>query len=208
MLKKTINYTNADGHPAQEDVYFNLTKAELVKMALREGEGFQDYLNRIVQSGDGKAIIETFERILELAYGERIAGKFSKTPGAFEAFKTTEAYSGLFMEIVTDAKKSAEFIAGLMPKELGESLQKTQNDLGISQNLQEHLDLPGSPNYERAEAGLTKDPRKMSRTELLAAYRAKNTIKDKPVSPYKNMPLEQALDLEPTEFEIWVNVNQ
>lgn len=120
MLKKTMTYTNLDGQEVTEDFYFNMTKAELIKLQLREGEGFQDYITQVVNAGNGTAIVETFEKLVGLSYGEKIDGRFVKKPGAFEAFMSTEAYSDFFYELVTSAKAGAEFINAVMPKDLVE----------------------------------------------------------------------------------------
>lgn len=219
MLKKTITFTDVDGKPATETHYFNLSTADLVKMQMREGEGFQDYINSIIESGDGQAIIDALEKILRLAYGVRTAdGKFTKPAGAFDEFMASEAYSELFMELATNAKKSAEFIRGVVPNDLAEKVKKVQDEVGISQNLQEHLDLPAdvdhvqlkSVSFDNQEYEKSRNenprPRDMSRAELLKAYKEKNDAKVKP-HPYKDMPVEKAMNLSPAEFQTWIEVN-
>jgi hypothetical protein len=121
MLKKTISYKDFDGNMRVEDFYFNLTKAELVEMELgHEGGTFSDHLIRMVNSTDGKVIIETFKGILEKAYGVRSEDgkRFIKSPELWQAFLETAAYSELFIELVTDADKSAEFIKAIVPTDL------------------------------------------------------------------------------------------
>jgi hypothetical protein len=206
MLKKTIAFTDVDGNAATETHYFNLTTADLIKMQMREGEGFQDYLNRIIESGDGQAIIDTFEKILRLAYGVRSAdGKFTKPAGAFDEFMASEAYSELFMELVTNAQKSAEFIRGVVPSDLAAKVEQAQNTVGISQNLQEHLDLPAVVPDESAKVE-DRVLRPRSKAELLRAYKEKNDALMKP-HPYKDMPVEKAMGLSPAEFQIWLELN-
>lgn len=214
MLKKTLTYTNLDGKTITEDFYFNMTKAELIKLNLKEGEGFQDYLTKIVESGDGAAIIENFEKLVRLSYGVRTAdGKFKKDPDDFDAFMATEAYSDFFLELVTDAKASADFVNAVMPSELVEEAEAAKAQLGTRQ-IQDVVPREVSnsplPNVETAtESLLKKDPRKMSKAELMAAYREKNSRElDKPVNPYKGMPLDEAMKLPAAEFEVWVDVNQ
>lgn len=165
MLKKTISYENLDGEQVTEDFYFNMTKAELVKMALSEGEGFQDYITKIVESGDGVAIIETFDKFLELSYGEKTAdGKFVKSPKAFEAFKATEAYSEFFMELVTDAKKSSEFINAIMPSNLVAEVQAQAAQVQASQPVTQNVFALKGTITEKAEPA-----EELSDAELLAA---------------------------------------
>ena len=42
---------------------------------------------------------------------------FVKRPEDLEAFMATEAYSELFMELVTNATAAAEFVNGIMPND-------------------------------------------------------------------------------------------
>lgn len=162
MLKKTITYTNADGNEITEDFHFNLTKAELLKMELSETGGFKEHLEQIVKSGNGKDIIEAFEQILRAAYGVRTPdGKFVKIPGAFDEFVTTEAYSEMFFELVTDAKKSSEFVNAIVPAALIDEVKKAQ-DVQL-------------PKKDYTQMG-TMELMELSREELLEAMRQKNQV--------------------------------
>jgi hypothetical protein len=200
MLKKTIKFKNLDGQEVTETHYFNMTTAELVKMNMEKGEGFQDYLTKIVEAEDGAAIISVFDEVVGKTYGVRTSdGKFVKRPEDYEAFKASEAYSEFFMELVTNANSGAEFINAVMPADLLAKAQYAQQQ--ESATVVEIADEPASSKKET-------NPRKMSRAELLAAYREKNAAKDVPVNPLKGMPLEQALELSPAEFDNWVALNQ
>lgn len=120
MLKKTISYVDYDGNSRTEDFYFNLSKAELAEMEMSASAsgGMQKMLEELVASKDGKRIMEVFKSIILKAYGEKsIDGKrFVKSDELSKTFEQTEAYSELFMELVTDADKAAAFINGIIPK--------------------------------------------------------------------------------------------
>lgn len=121
MLKKTITYTDLNGEEQVEDFYFNLTKAELVQMEMSgPGNSLGRSLEDIGREKDGKKIIETFDYILKKAYGVRSPDgkRFLKNDEAFEAFKSSEPYSILFMELITVPGAASDFINGLMPADL------------------------------------------------------------------------------------------
>lgn len=120
MLKKTIKYNTFDGAEVEEDFYFHLSKADIAKMQLSVVGDFHGYLKAIVEVGDPKVIIETFEEIIQKTIGQRTEdGKgFKKTKEITEAFVATEAYSNLFVELVTDANAASEFIRGVMPTDI------------------------------------------------------------------------------------------
>ena len=105
MLKKTITYTDYDGNTRTEDFYFNLNKAEIAEMELSTNGGMEKMLTQIVNSQDGKRIMEVFKGIILKAYGVKTADgkRFEKSEEISKAFEQTEAYSELFMELVTDA---------------------------------------------------------------------------------------------------------
>ena len=118
MLKKTITYVDFDGNERTEDFYFHMSKAELVELNVSAAGGLQKTLEKIVAEQDGKRIMEQFKDIIFKAYGEKsLDGKrFMKSKELSEAFSQTEAYSVLFMELVTDAEKASAFVNGIMPK--------------------------------------------------------------------------------------------
>lgn len=121
MLKKTITYTDYNGLERTENFYFNLTETEIMEMEVGTVGGLAEMITKVVEAKDAPAIMKTFKDLLLKAYGEKsLDGKrFEKKNGQLaEAFAETEAYSILFMELVTNAEKAAEFINGIVPANL------------------------------------------------------------------------------------------
>lgn len=123
MLKKTIKYKDYNSVTREEDFYFNLSKAELMKMEMSTAGGFAEMLNRIISAQDVPALINIFEDLILRAYGEKSPDgkKFIKSEELSDAFKQTEAYSILFMELVTDAEAASVFVNGIIPADLDTS---------------------------------------------------------------------------------------
>ena len=117
MLKKMIKYTDYNGFEREEPFYFNLTKAEIMKMELSTDGGFAEFIAKIVQTKDNKELVKLFDNFILTAYGEKSDdGKhFMKSEGISARFAATEAYSNLFMELLTDTKAATDFINGLAP---------------------------------------------------------------------------------------------
>jgi hypothetical protein len=125
MLKKQITYTDFDGNEKTETFYFHLSKANLIEQEMRhQPDGWGAHLEGVMARGDGQEIIETFQNILKLAYGVRTDDGFVKTEGAWNAFKNSEAYSELFMEIVTDPEAAMTFLGGLIPANLQADMER------------------------------------------------------------------------------------
>lgn len=128
MLKKTIKYSDLDGNEIAEDFYFNLSKAEISEMELSHPEGFSRYLNRIVESQDGAEIIATFKKILTQAVGRRSEDgrRFIKNQEIIDDFLQSDAYSQVFMELVTDGNAAGQFITAIMPADMLESFKQSE----------------------------------------------------------------------------------
>lgn len=120
MLKKIVTYEDFDGNQRTEELYFNYSKAELMEMQMGEVGGLEQKLRKIISSLDGSEMMKTFKELLLGAYGEKSPDgkRFIKNQELRDAFEQTEAYSQLFMEIVLDAEKMAEFFKGVIPSDL------------------------------------------------------------------------------------------
>ena len=118
MLKKTMTYIDYEGVQRTESFYFNLTKAEIVEMEYDVEGGLQKMLEEVSEKLDGKKIMAFVKKIILKAYGEKSADgkRFIKSEELSQAFAQTEAYSDLYIELVTDAKALAEFINAIVPK--------------------------------------------------------------------------------------------
>lgn len=171
MLKKTITYKNYDGETVSEDFYFNLSKAEIAEMELSHKGGFGAYLQQIVESEDGGQIIAAFKKIITDAVGRRSEDgrRFIKSEEISQEFLQTEAYSQLFMDLVTDAGAASKFIRGIVPEDMAESV--------LSEKQLTDVSLPKEevPAYIRENRDPTKaELQEMSKEELQEAFRRKN----------------------------------
>jgi hypothetical protein len=126
VLKKTITYEDFNGETVSEDFFFHLSKAELVELEMSHKGGLSESLQRIVEAEDGKSIIAEFKNIILGSYGKKsLDGKrFIKNQDIRDEFESSEAYSTLFMELVTDAGAAAEFVNGVIPKGMAEEAAK------------------------------------------------------------------------------------
>lgn len=133
MLKKSITYMDPfTEEEVTEEHYFHLSQAEIVELEMSVEGGLHASLQRIIDTRDGKEIMREFKRIILISYGKRSPdGKhFIKNDRIREEFESSEAYSSLFMELVLNADKAAEFSRGLLPANLQEeAMRLTQAEL-------------------------------------------------------------------------------
>jgi hypothetical protein len=129
MLKKTINYTDYNGSEREEDHYFNLSKAEIMEMELSTAGGLSGMIQNIVKTQDGPAIMKIFKDIILKSYGKKSPDgkRFEKSEEISKAFEQTEAYSVLFMELVTDADAAAAFVNGIIPSDVAKEIASDGN---------------------------------------------------------------------------------
>ena len=120
MLKKTIKYTDFNGQETEEEFLFHLSKAELVELEMSHEGGFVESMQKIVEAEDNKAIIAEFKKIILQSYGKKsMDGKrFIKNQTLRDEFESSEAYSTLFMELVTDTDSAIQFMNGIIPPDL------------------------------------------------------------------------------------------
>ena len=117
MLAKEITYTDYDGVSRTETFYFNLNKAELMELNLSIEGGLEKKIKDIVAAKDIPAIAAAFKEILLKAYGVKSPDgrRFIKSPELSKEFTETEAYSELFIELLSSAENAAKFIEQIIP---------------------------------------------------------------------------------------------
>lgn len=117
MYKKTINYVDLNGKEHVEDHYFNLNKAELIKLQMSVKGGFDAELQRILREDDQPAFVDMFEDLIRRSYGIKTldGSGFIKPKDAYDAFVASEAYSELFVELFTNKEAVVEFFNMIVP---------------------------------------------------------------------------------------------
>lgn len=152
MLKKSITFTDYDGNERTEEHYFNLNKSEVIKWFTTSGDYTLDKaVKRLYSERNGKKIMEIFEDLIHRSYGKKSLDgrKFEKTEEIWNDFYQTEAYSSLFIELVTDAHKAADFVNAIIPGDLANEVEKImkENPDGIPDELKDYIPsgvLPGA----------------------------------------------------------------
>lgn len=130
MLKKTITYVDYDGNERTEELYFHMSKAELMELEMSTPGGFAEMCQRAVAKQDAPMLMKVFKDLIVKSYGEKSAdGKRFAKKDAFgnslaEEFLQTEAYSTLFMELFSSTDAATEFFTGVIPADLAEAAKK------------------------------------------------------------------------------------
>ena len=133
MYIKSITYTDYDGEERTENFCFNLSKAEIAEMQLSSTGGLDQMIKDIIAAKDNAKLVQLFKGLVLKAYGVKSPDgrRFIKSDELREEFSQTEAYSELFMELVSDAEAAADFINKITPNIPGkeEAFQKEKDKL-------------------------------------------------------------------------------
>lgn len=137
MLAKKIKYTDYNGVEREEVFYFNITKAELMTQNLMTPGGLETKLKRIINSKNVPELTKYIQDIIKDSYGVKSDDgvRFIKSKELSEMFMQTEAYSVLFMEMVTDNKKASDFVNGILPKDLVKQAEKMEKQGAVTPTL-------------------------------------------------------------------------
>lgn len=126
MLKKTITCKNFNDVETTEDYWFNLTESEILEMQLGTAGGLDESLKQIVAGMDLPRMVNFFKDFVLKAYGVKSPDgkRFIKNDEIREAFSQTNAYNKLFMELAFDDVAAAEFINGVIPKDVADKMSE------------------------------------------------------------------------------------
>lgn len=119
MIAKNVTYIDFDGVERTETFYFNLTAAEIAAWELSTEGGMRKKIEEITAAKDLKQLSILFMDILDRSYGRKSPGgrRFEKSEAILTDFKSTQAYSDIYMALATDAEKATEFLNALVPKD-------------------------------------------------------------------------------------------
>lgn len=129
MLHKKVTYTNYNGEAVNEDVYFNLTSVELVRLEAKYGQSIPDKIKEVTEANDYRGIIALFEDLLLTAYGVKSEDgrRFIKNKEATKEFEDSIAYAEIFEQVILNPEAA---------KELGEEIayvsQESKNNVNLN----------------------------------------------------------------------------
>lgn len=117
MFTTPITYVDWNGDARTEKFYFNISQHEAVSMQWSKNGGLDKYLEGIVKAGDKATLINLFEDLIKLSYGEisEDGRRFVKDNGKrAEAFMETPAYDILYRKLTEDSAFASQFVNGIL----------------------------------------------------------------------------------------------
>ena len=126
MLKRNITYEDFNGEKVTDTFYFNLTRTEILDVELGYEGGMEEFIKKVVAAEDIKTLIAEFKKLILLSYGERTEDgkRFIKSDKIREEFSQTAAFDSLFMELATNDGSAADFVIGIIPRDMAQEIPK------------------------------------------------------------------------------------
>lgn len=125
MYQKTITYTDFNDVSRTETIFFNLSKAELSKMAASEGGGFAARMQRMMDAKDITEIVDTVMWLIDQSYGIKSddGRYFRKSKEHLDDFKSSPLYDAFWMALMNEEDTITNFIVGVMPKDMQDQIK-------------------------------------------------------------------------------------
>lgn len=120
MIRKETSYVDYNGQKQKDICYFNLNKAEIGKLQMRNNGTFIDVLKDLVDRRKVEALYDFLYNLLLDSYGERDpeGRRFIKSPEMRTEFEQSLAFSEILMELVSDGDKLSDFVKAIIPSDL------------------------------------------------------------------------------------------
>lgn len=137
MIKHTVTYKDFDNVEQTTDVYFNLTKTELlVDMDISDLQVKAEFLTQMASGNKRELSIDEIRfamkfirDLMAISYGIRDGQRFVKSPEIWQEFQETPAYDAYFFSLFEDISRGMEWIKNIMPGDWMEAVRKEQPDL-------------------------------------------------------------------------------
>lgn len=131
MLAKKIKYVDYNGDDQERTFLFNLNKAEIAEMEMTTPGGLVNHINKITDAQNLPELTALFKTLILKSYGEKSSDgqRFVKSEELSTEFSETEAYSELFVELISNADAAANFVNGIVPTVSNEQIAEAEKKL-------------------------------------------------------------------------------
>jgi hypothetical protein len=175
MYKIPLTYEDPfTEEPRTEIAHFHLTMVECLELEESVPGGLAKKFGNLKEDNI-KEIMEFFRILIRKSYGVKDGGRFIKRPELTDEFMSGPAFEVLFFRLLTDAKANTEFITKVMPRGLFTADGKVKDEAAILEVVRERgVNAPDLQISADDTTEKPKDPKDMSREELIAAFQAKS----------------------------------
>lgn len=139
MIEKVITYEDYNGEKVTDTFHFHMNKDDVAEFKYRkDGSDIVDVIARIMSTENVRGVLDILKELARSGVGrkELIEGKavFVKDDMARTLLFSTDAYSELMFELIEKPEAAADFIAGMLPKDLAKHMREASKGEDL-QNL-------------------------------------------------------------------------
>lgn len=129
MLQQVLTYTDYNGIERTETFLFHLSEREAFKIASKYGGDLENFINALNVNQDVETMISFLEEIILGSYGKKSPDgrTFEKSDKIKMEFENSQAYSDLFMKMLTEPEFAANFASGLASGAKGDKSEKPED---------------------------------------------------------------------------------
>lgn len=142
MLQKTIKYEDYNGNQVSKDFWFHMNKADIAEFKYRkDGSDMVDVISRIMANENIRGILDILKEIARASVGRKSedGSRFIKDDEARSELFDTDAYSELMYELLSDERNAADFIQGVLPKDVAKQVEQTKEDYDVKNMTKEQI---------------------------------------------------------------------
>ena len=139
MLKIPVKYKDFNEQEQEEDLYFHLSKVDIIRLEVAHPGGLKQSLENIIAAENGTVIMNELEGIFKASYGKKSPDgkRHIKNDDIWEEFSSSNAYEAFFMKMVLDAELAANFIQQVVPADLVEEASNLAKQEVLKVNVPE-----------------------------------------------------------------------
>lgn len=151
MIKETINFVDIDGNNVSEDLYFHISKTDLIRLRrtdeYKKFEKIQNDVQAMLDKDDNRTdeeneklsdiLLDMLEYLVKISYGKRVSTtnaegekvtKFVKNASETEEFINSDEYGELIAALLDDdGNRLLDFIKNLFPADTTKKLLSEDN---------------------------------------------------------------------------------
>lgn len=116
MLKQRVKYEGFDGEIIEEDLYFNLTRMDLIELNDRyDSKDMAAYMDKIVKEKNIKELYRVLKDIVLMAYGVKSEDgkRFIKNQTVKDEFTESLAFAQLIEDFHETETAMSDFVTGI-----------------------------------------------------------------------------------------------
>ncbi len=135
MIKKTVKYEDFNGNEVVEDLYFNYTKTELMKLQFN---GTLDTINKAQETNDVNSMALFADDFVKNAYGIKSEDgkRFIKSKEIAEEFAQSLAYDALMNDLMFKEGEFDKFVRLVIPKDISSKIDTPEIQEKVKKMIQ------------------------------------------------------------------------